>query len=141
MNEVIRQSLGIISDIAEERKVKVEWQSLQALSLVSVDAARMKQALLNLLMNAIEASSEGETVTVRSYQKWRKFIVDVSDQGCGVPVDKREDIFSPFFTTKEHGTGLGLPITKKIVEAHNGSLGVLENRQKGAIFRIMLHTA
>jgi signal transduction histidine kinase len=141
MSEVIRQSLAIISDIAEERKVKVEWQSLQALSLVSVDAARMKQALLNLLMNAIEASSEGETVTVRSYQKWRKFIVDVSDQGCGVPVDKREDIFSPFFTTKEHGTGLGLPITKKIVEAHNGSLGVLENRQKGAIFRIMLHTA
>jgi signal transduction histidine kinase len=140
MNEVIRQSLAIISEFADERKVKVEWQVSQDLALVSIDAARMKQALINLLMNAVEASSEGGAVTVQSYKKWRNLIVDVSDQGCGVPVDKKEDIFSPFFTTKEHGTGLGLPITKRIVEAHNGSLGVLENRQKGAIFRIMLHT-
>jgi signal transduction histidine kinase len=137
---VIRQSLAIISEFADERKVKVEWQVSQDLALVSIDAARMKQALINLLMNAVEASSEGGAVTVQSYKKWRNLIVDVSDQGCGVPVDKKEDIFSPFFTTKEHGTGLGLPIAKKIVEAHSGYLGVLENRQKGAIFRIMLHT-
>jgi signal transduction histidine kinase len=140
MNEVIKQSLVIISDFADERKVKVEWQFSQDLPLVSIDVARMKQALINLLMNAVEASSEGQAVTVQSYKRWRNLIVDVSDQGCGVPVEKREGIFSPFFTTKEHGTGLGLPITKRIVEAHNGSLGVLENRQKGAIFRIMLHT-
>jgi signal transduction histidine kinase len=140
MSEVISQSLAIVSDFALERKVKVERQFSQELPLVSVDAARMKQALINLLINAIEASSQEGTVTVQIYQKWKKLIVDVSDQGCGVPPDKKEDIFSPFFTTKENGTGLGLPITKKIVEAHNGSLEVLENLRKGAIFRIMLHT-
>ncbi|OGP90422.1 MAG: hypothetical protein A2157_08230 [Deltaproteobacteria bacterium RBG_16_47_11] len=140
MSKVIRQSLAIISDFAQERKVKVEWQSSQNLPLISFDAARMKQALINLLINAIEASSERETVTVQSYQKWRKLIIDVSDHGCGVPVDKKEEIFSPFFTTKENGTGLGLPIAKKIVEAHNGYLEVLENREKGVIFRVMIHT-
>lgn len=140
MREVIRQSLAIVSDFAEGRKVKVEWQFSGDLPLVSIDAARMKQALINLLMNAVEASSEGEAVTVQSYQKWRNLIVDVSDNGCGVPIDKKEEIFSPFFTTKESGTGLGLPITKKIVEAHDGSLEVLENLEKGAIFRIILHT-
>jgi signal transduction histidine kinase len=98
----------------------------------------MKQALINLLTNAIDASPEGEIVTVSSYQKGGKIIIDVSDHGCGVPIDRKEEIFSPFFTTKEHGTGLGLPIAKKIVEAHNGSMEVLENRQKGAIFRVML---
>jgi len=140
MSKVIRQSFAIISDFAQERKVKVEWQTSQNLPLISFDAARMKQALINLLINAIEASSEGETVTVQSYQKWRKLIIDVSDHGCGVPVDKKEEIFSPFFTTKENGTGLGLPIAKKIVEAHNGYLEVLENREKGVIFRVMIHT-
>jgi len=140
MSKVIRQSFAIISDFAQERKVKVEWQTSKNITMISFDAARMKQALINLLINAIEASSEGETVTVQSYQKWRKLIIDVSDHGCGVPVDKKEEIFSPFFTTKENGTGLGLPIAKKIVEAHNGYLEVLENREKGVIFRVMIHT-
>jgi signal transduction histidine kinase len=140
MSGVIGQSLAIVSDVAEGRKVKVEWQPSQDLPLVSIDAARMKQALINLLINAIEASTEGGTVTVQSYQKWRRLIIDVSDHGCGIPVDMKEEIFSPFFTTKEGGTGLGLPIAKKIVEAHSGYLEVLENREGGAIFRVMIQT-
>jgi signal transduction histidine kinase len=138
MTKVISQSLAIVSNLAQERKVRVEWQSSQNLPLTSFDAARMKQAFINLLINAIEASPEGETVTVSSYQKGRKITINVSDHGCGIPVDKKEEIFSPFFTTKENGTGLGLPIAKKIIEAHQGYLEVLENREKGVIFRVMI---
>jgi signal transduction histidine kinase len=138
MSKVISQSLAIVSNLAQERKVRVEWQSSQNLPLISFDAARMKQALINLLINAIEASPEEETVAVYSYRKGRRIIIDVSDQGCGIPVDKKEEIFSPFFTTKENGTGLGLPIVKKIIEAHQGYLEVLQNREKGVIFRIRI---
>jgi two-component system, NtrC family, sensor histidine kinase HydH len=138
MTKVISQSLVIVSNLAQERKVRVEWQSSQNLPLISLDAVRMKQALINLLINAIEASPEEETVSVYSYQKGRKITIDVSDHGCGIPVDKKEEIFSPFVTTKESGTGLGLPIAKKIIEAHQGYLEVLENREKGVIFRIRI---
>jgi two-component system sensor histidine kinase HydH len=138
MTKAISQSLAIVSNLAQERKVKVEWPSPKNLPVTSFDAARMKQALINLLINAIEASPEGETVSVSSYQKGGKIVIDVSDHGCGIPADKQEEIFSPFFTTKENGTGLGLPIAKKIIEAHKGDLEVLENREKGVIFRIRM---
>jgi len=138
MSKVISQSLAIVSNLAQERKVRVEWQSSQNLPLISFDAARMKQALINLLINAIEASPEEETVAVYSYQKGRKIIIDLSDRGCGIPAGKKEEIFPPFFTTKESGTGLGLPIAKKIIEAHQGYLEVLQNREKGVIFRIRI---
>ncbi len=135
---VVTQSLVIISDLAQQRRVEVEWRSSQKFPPISFDAARMKQALINLLTNAIEASPAGETVKVSCYQKGRRLIIDVIDRGGGIQANKREEIFSPFFTTKEDGTGLGLPIAKKIVEAHNGYLEVLENREKGVIFRVML---
>ena len=62
----------------------------------------------------------------------------MSDHGCGIPLDKKEEIFSPFFTTKKNGTGLGLPIAKKIVEAHGGYLEVLENSERGGTFRVLI---
>ena len=135
INKLISQSLAIISEFAQERKVKVQSQSSQNLPLISFDPPRMKQVLINLLINAIEASPEGETVSVHKYQKREKLIIDVSDSGCGIPIDKKEEIFFPFFTTKEDGTGLGLPIAKKIVEAHGGYLEVLENPEKGRYFQ------
>jgi signal transduction histidine kinase len=138
ITEVISQSLAIVSDLAQERNVRVEWQPPQNLLVTSLDETRIKQALINLLTNAIEASPEGETVAVYSYQKGRKIIIDVCDRGYGIPVDKREEIFSPFFTTKKNGTGLGLPIAKKIVEAHKGYLEVREHREKGVIFRVIV---
>lgn len=138
INQVVSQCLAVISDLAQKKKVKIQSKSLQNLPLTSFDALRMKQLLLNLLINAIEASSEGETVSVCSYQKRRRLIIDVSDCGCGIPVDKREEIFFPFFTTKKDGTGLGLPIAKKIVEAHQGYMEVLENPEKGVTFRVTI---
>jgi two-component system, NtrC family, sensor histidine kinase HydH len=138
INHVISQSLAIIADTAQRRKVKVQIQPSQNLSLISFDPPRMKQVLINLLINAIEASPEGGTVSVHKYQKREKLIIDVSDSGCGIPIDKKEEIFFPFFTTKEDGTGLGLPISKKIVEAHEGCLEILENPEGGVTFRVIM---
>lgn len=138
INQVISQSLRIVADAAEKRKVKVQIHSSKDLSPISFDPPRMKQVFINLLVNAIEASSEGGTVSVHKCQKRKQLIIDVSDSGCGIPIDKKEEIFSPFFTTKEDGTGLGLPIAKKIVEAHQGHLDVLENPEGGVTFRVRI---
>lgn len=138
IKQVVRQSIAIIADVAEKKKVEVQSQFSQNLLLVSIDDLRLEQALINFLINAVEASGEGETVRVYSYENRGDLFIDVSDCGRGIPPDKREKIFLPFFTTKRGGTGLGLAIAKKIVEAHRGRLEVLDNPEKGAIFRIII---
>lgn len=138
MNQVVGHCLAIISHFAKEKKVDVQNLSAENLPMMSFDVERMKQVLINLLTNAIQASSEGEKVSIYSYKIRRKLIIDVKDSGSGIPLDKREEIFSPFFTTKEGGTGLGLPIAQKIVEAHRGHLEILENQEEGTTFRVVI---
>ncbi len=138
ISEVVNQCADLISDLAQRRKVKVENQCPQDLPSVSLDVSRIKQALINLLINAIDASPEGETVTVFSYLNRKRLVIEVTDNGPGIDIDKKEEIFFPFFTTKRDGTGLGLPIAKKIVEAHRGFLEVLGNREKGVTFRMII---
>lgn len=138
IRKVISQCSDLISDLAQQRNVNVENRCPQNFPLVSFDPSRMKQALINVLMNAIEASPVGGTVTVYGYAKEKNLIIEVTDNGPGIPVDKRAEILLPFFTTKREGTGLGLPIAKKIVEAHRGSLEVLGNREKGVTVRVVI---
>ena len=136
--QLVNQSIDIVALIAQKKNIKLRAENLQNLPLVSIDELRMRQVLINLLMNAVEASSEGEIVKVCSYTNKKNTIVEIIDYGCGIPERKREEIFVPFFTTKQGGTGLGLPIAKKIVEAHSGYLEVLNNSPKGTTFRIII---
>ena len=139
LKQVVSQSVAIVANVAHERTVKVLTEFSGGLPLVYLDRLRMKQVLINLLINAIEASPDGETVMTCCSQKRGELIIDVSDHGCGLPSEKREEIFLPFFTTKEKGTGLGLPIAKKIVEAHEGHLEVLKNHEgTGVTFRVRI---
>lgn len=138
INKVVGQCLLILSELTQKRKVKVQNQSLEDLPLISFDPDRMKQVFINLLANAIEASPEGETVSVHCYKKRKHLVIEVSDHGCGIPASKKKEVFYPFFTTKKDGTGLGLPIAKKIVEAHQGYLEVLDNPKTGVTFRVII---
>jgi signal transduction histidine kinase len=92
--------------------------------------------VINLVTNATQASPEGETVRIRCYEKGKSLVIDVTDRGPGIPSDKRQEVFSPFYTTKKEGTGLGLPIIKKIVEAHEGRTAILDNPGSGITFRV-----
>jgi signal transduction histidine kinase len=134
---IVDQSLPIVSQQAERRNVGLSLE-LTHPPLISLDSERLKQAFINLLSNAIDASPEGDQVIVSIRQRGRFIMVDVTDHGPGIPKSQREEIFSPFFTTKEHGTGLGLAIAKNIIEAHGGNLEVLEKPEKGTTFRVML---
>lgn len=138
IDKLIMECLEIAKPVARERKVHLEGRCDRSLPSVSLDAARMKQALINLVVNAIQASPEAEIVTVLCRQNRKRLLIDVIDHGPGVPPEKREEIFAPFLTTKKEGTGLGLPIVKKFVEAHGGRILVLSNPDKGATFRMEL---
>jgi two-component system sensor histidine kinase HydH len=138
VTQLVNQSIEIVAPIAQKKNIKLCNESLQSLPLVSMDDLRMRQVLINLLMNAVEASSEGEIVRVGSYKKRGNMIMEVIDSGCGIPEGKREEIFVPFFTTKQGGTGLGLPIAKKVVEAHQGYLEVLNNPETGTTIRVVI---
>jgi len=138
INKIIQESVAVVVKAAQNPKVKLDLHLSNELPMVSVDAMRMEQVLINLVMNAILASPEGETVTVATSRKDGYVRLDVTDCGCGIPHEQKGRIFDPFFTTKKEGTGLGLPIAKKIVEAHEGYLQFLDNPEKGVTFRVLL---
>lgn len=136
--QIIKESLAVVEEIAAVKKVKLESFADDRLPVVMCDAMRIKQLLINLLTNAIESSPEGAPVSLKASQNEAGLLIDVVDCGAGIPHRQRQHIFDPFFTTKAHGTGLGLPIVKKIVDAHQGVLEILDNPDRGVTFRVVL---
>lgn len=109
-----------------------------------VDSSRLQQVIRNLVENAIFACQDQGPIVVgiefhdHDSQAKQQLRLTVSDNGDGVPNEKREDIFAPFFTTKTKGTGLGLAISRRIVEAHGGTLNVGEAETGGAQFILQI---
>ncbi len=128
---MINECLAIVEN-ATSQKVSIQARLADNLPAIPLDSIRIRQALINLLTNAMQASPEGETVRLHCYRKGKNLFLDVIDCGCGIPLEMREAIFPPFFTTKKNGTGLGLPIVKKIVDAHGGFLEIIDNPCKGS---------
>jgi signal transduction histidine kinase len=107
---------------------------------LEVDQSLVVAALVNLLKNAVQASAAGQPVELRGAVRDGRYAIEVQDEGPGVPPEARERIFEPFFTTREKGTGLGLPLARKIVQAHQGELAV-ESAPGRTIFRLTLPRA
>jgi signal transduction histidine kinase len=135
---LVTACLAIVAENTRDQKVVLQTRMAENLPLVNVDEERFRQALINLLINAVQASSQGERVLLHCYRRRKNLALDIIDCGCGIPIEKREAIFSPFFTTKKEGTGLGLPIVKKIIDAHGGLLQIVDNRCGGVTFRITI---
>ena len=138
IHRLMQESLRLIKTMARKRRISLSNQAPHIPFSAFIDPLRMKQVLINLATNAVQASPEGGTVVVRSYLEKSSLIIDVVDRGCGIPPELREEIFSPFFTTKKGGTGLGLAIVRKIVEAHQGYLQILDNPEGGLTFRVVI---
>ena len=101
------------------------------------DDVKLRQAIINLLKNAAESSCSGSSILLRIVaDTWLH--ISVADKGCGIPKDELSKIFEPFHTTKSYGTGLGLPIVKKIVESHHGKLSIQSEEGAGTTFLISL---
>jgi len=104
---------------------------------VLADGAQIRQVIFNLALNAVNASTDGGTITVRvGLDGDEKGWLEVEDEGPGVPADIREDIFLPYFTRNEQGTGLGLAVVRQIVAAHGWTIRYVDRPGCGAVFRI-----
>ena len=93
---------------------------------------------MNLIKNSLEATSSGDTIHVTAFSNAMYIQLVISDNGHGIDKNKQSHIFEPFATYKKDGTGLGLPITKQIIEAHNGSIRVFSRLDEGTSFIIAL---
>ncbi len=139
----VRKLLGEIEDFVSGRAAKGQIELTvdvdSSLGNVKLDPTRMKRALLNIVANAIEATEPGGKVSIRARACGDHLTITISDTGSGIPEDKLRTIFEPFFSTKgSKGTGLGLPVTKKIIEEHSGRIEVKSQPGKGTTFEISL---
>lgn len=138
VNDLIHEVVLISGEKAARHAVTITTELQEDMPTVAYDAQRLQQALLNLVNNALEASPQGGEVILRSQTDGAGIAIEIIDQGEGIPKEQRNDIFTPFVTTKKEGTGLGLPIVKKVIEAHAGSITVSKNSEKGVTFRITI---
>jgi signal transduction histidine kinase len=108
------------------------------------DRVQLQQVLMNLIHNSIEAMKDVEGVrelAIKSHRaEGEQLLVCVSDTGVGLPLEQADQIFNAFFTTKRHGTGMGLSISRSIVESHNGRLWAANNSPRGAKFHLLLQS-
>jgi len=131
INEVVR-ALGY--DI-EAKKVQLEVKGEPL--FIDADEQMFRQALFNLLLNAIQVIDVGGKIwIVAERQDASEASLEIRDDGPGVPVERRQEIFKPYFTTQEKGTGLGLAVVQQIVQAHGWEIECFPNQPKGAIFRL-----
>ncbi len=103
-----------------------------------VDPSRIKDALLNILKNAVQAIGNNGTVTIRIYKQHDACVFEIRDTGPGISEEDLPFIFDPFYTTKKFGTGLGLTITHRIIEEHEGSIAVESKKGAGSLFRVSI---
>ncbi len=137
--DVLLDSVIVLARHAKQHgRVYLQKQVPPGLSALECDPEQLKQVLLNLTMNAVQATPEGGTVLLAAEQKETHLTIDVRDPGPGISPDDLDRIFDPFFTTKESGTGLGLSVAHQIVTHHGGTLTVSRNSPEGATFRISL---
>ncbi|MBI3949125.1 MAG: histidine kinase, partial [Acidobacteria bacterium] len=105
---------------------------------VMMDGEQIKQALLNLVINGMQAMSDGGQLKIATARRDRTVTINVTDYGPGIPAEVRDRIFNPFVTTKEGGTGLGLAIAYRLVKQHNGAIRASDAPDGGSIFEIEL---
>ncbi|HEX9078487.1 MAG TPA: ATP-binding protein [Desulfuromonadaceae bacterium] len=142
INEVITKTCKFASQHRGLLHIEKRLELAPDLPTVYADRKQMQQVFLNVILNAFQAMANGGTLTIAtclSPRQERTFVrIDVADTGPGIPPQILEKIFTPFFTTKAQGTGLGLPICCKLVELHNGEIKVTSDDRNGTVFTIEL---
>ena len=140
LNDIIREMTVLLNDTARRNSVSIRTELDASLPTAKADRVQLQQILMNLMSNGIEAmqaTGGGLSVTSRRAEDGQ-LLISVSDSGVGLPVDGHERIFEAFFTTKPHGTGMGLSISRRIIELHGGRLWASPNAGRGATFQFTL---
>jgi PAS domain S-box-containing protein len=141
VNEVIQEMIVLLRSEASRFSISIRGELATDLPRVMADRVQLQQVFMNLMLNGIDAMKEsvrGKELTIKSEAADGQLLISVGDTGIGIPPQESNKIFDAFFTTKPHGTGMGLPISRSIIESHGGRLWAGDNSPQGAIFRITL---
>ncbi len=143
INSILEGMILLVSTQTKSKQINIIKHFSSDLKPITIDREQIKQVFLNILLNAIEATPENGTIFVKT----RSFVkpegepylqIEFTDNGCGIPEEYLEDIFTPFFTTREKGSGLGLSISNQIVQDHRGYIDVESRFNQGASFFVNL---
>jgi signal transduction histidine kinase len=136
---VVEQTVGLVSGRAEQQGVRTECAMPPEPVVLQADPGQVRQVLLNLLLNALDAVPADGTIWVRLDAPGTGWLtLQVADTGPGLPADLGDQIFEPFVSTKETGIGLGLSICQRLVEAHGGTIAAVNRSGGGAVFTVYL---
>lgn len=140
LNEMIQHMVLLLNDRANQHSIYIRTQLEASLPATAADRVQLKQVLMNLILNGIEAMqhSSGELTVTSKVMEKDQLLISVSDSGVGISSEQADRIFEAFFTTKPQGTGMGLAISRRIVESHGGRLWVTSNSGPGATFHFTL---
>src|SRR5438105_10972207 len=138
LNDVVRETSELLRPEIENRGLTIKQKFARRLPETPIDPAQIKQALVNLIKNAIQAMTKGGVLTLQTIEGSDGVWVSVSDTGGGIPPEQLKRIFEPFYTTKKKGTGLGLMIVQRIIREHGGRIELESHVGQGTRFRIWL---
>ena len=142
VNEINRETIALLRDEATRYNISVRTELAADLPQIVGDRVQLQQVAMNLIVNSIEAMKDVDGIREIAIQSQRaekeQILVSFSDTGIGLPPEIVEQIFDPFFTTKPNGTGMGLRISRSIIEAHRGRLWAVSSPGRGATFHLNL---
>lgn len=145
LNALVPQVLDLVASVLKRKEIRVDFNPDSTLPEVSADAKQMQQVFINLLTNAADSIQNKGSISIKTYREKASrlgegeyAVVAVEDNGIGISPEDLPKIFNPFFTRKAEGTGLGLPITQRILHQHNGIIDVESVVGKGTTFYVKL---
>jgi signal transduction histidine kinase len=140
VNALVREMIGLLRDTANRNSISIYTELDAGLPIIRADRVQLQQVLMNLMLNGIEAMKDtsGELTVASKRIEDDQLLISVSDTGSGFAPEESERLFEAFFTTKPQGTGMGLSISRRIVELHGGRLWASGNAGRGATFQFSL---
>src|ERR1700726_2615110 len=143
VNELIQEMIVLLRSEANRYSRSIRTELTQHVPKVMADRVQLQQVFMNLILNGIDAMKAtrvGSELTIKSEADDGQILISVSDTGVGLAPDQADQIFKAFFTTKDNGTGMGLPISRSIIESHGGRLWANSASGRGATFQFTLPT-
>ena len=139
LNDIVESVLKLYMELSQAQNITVE-RKLNQLPQLSLDQEQMERAVGNIVKNGIEAMAEGGTLTIQTFttatENGRNIVLEVQDTGCGMSEETQQKLFTPDYTTKSYGTGLGMAIVRRILTVHGGEIAVESKEDVGTTIRI-----
>ncbi|MEK7804208.1 MAG: ATP-binding protein, partial [Planctomycetota bacterium] len=138
VNDLLENTCSLMGPYFKNSNIQLIKKFNESAPPVTMDSTQMKQVFVNLMKNAVESMLDGGTLILETTSDDKYVRINVTDTGKGIPAETIQRVFEPFFTTKVDGTGIGLAVSKKIVDEHGGSILVKSSGHSGTTFSVYL---